>query len=303
MDLIFTPADTLNKKRFNWALGVSATTYTGFSIGLYNAWYKKYPQEGFHTFNDWNEWENMDKMGHLYTSYFQGVLCYKGAKWTGLSENKALTTGLICGTLFQTTIEVMDGFSSQWGWSWGDFAFNNLGLGAFYFQQKHWGEQRISFKVSSWPKKYSTEPFPSETGLFTSTLDARASGLYGATWAERYLKDYNAQIIWASFNLSSFTNGNNKIPKWLNIAVGYGAENMFGGFENRWEINDENFILPEDLNRYQEFYIGLDVDLTRIKIKNPFLKSLFSTLNIFKAPMPAIEINTRGEFTFHLLAR
>jgi len=303
MDQIFTPADTLNKKRFNWALGVSATTYTGFSLGLYNAWYKKYPQEGFHTFNDWGEWENMDKMGHLYTSYFQGVLCYKGAKWTGLSEKKALTTGLICGALFQTTIEVMDAFSTQWGWSWGDFAFNNLGLGAYYFQQKHWGEQRISFKVSSWPKTYPTNSILSETGMFSTNQDARATELYGATWAERYLKDYNAQIIWASFNISSFTNGQNKIPKWLNVAVGYGAENMFGGFDNQWEINNDSFILPEDLNRYQEFYIGLDLDLTRIKIKNPFLKSLFSTLNIFKVPMPAIEINTRGEFTFHLLAR
>ena len=76
----FAPSDTFYQKRFNYALGISATTYTAFSIGLYQAWYKQYPQEGFHLFNDGGEWSNMDKIGHVYTSYFQGVLCYKGGK-------------------------------------------------------------------------------------------------------------------------------------------------------------------------------------------------------------------------------
>ncbi len=300
---LFEPADTLHHTRFKWALGVSATTYTAFSIGLYNAWYSKFDQESFHFFDDWNEWENMDKYGHFYTSYFQAALCYKGAKWTGLSENKSITTGLICGALFQTTIEVMDGFSAKWGWSWSDFALNNGGLAAFYFQQKRWGEQRITFKVSSWPQSYSTDPIISESGNATSSRARRADNLYGKSWAERYLKDYNAQTHWASINISSFAGPNTKIPKWLNLAIGYGADNMYGGFENSWVENGETFTLDSENDRYQQFYLGLDVDLNRIKVKNHFLKSLFSTLNIFKAPLPAIEINTKGEVSFHLFAR
>ncbi len=285
-------------------MGVSATTYTGFSIGLYNSWYKQYPQESFHFFNDWGEWENMDKYGHFYTSHFQAALCYKGAKWTGLSEKQSINTGLICAALFQTTIEVMDGFSSQWGWSWGDFAMNNAGLAAFYFQQKHWGEQRIHFEVSSWPKKYPTvQNINSQSGSASTSLNERANALYGKSWAERYLKDYNAQIIWASFNLASFASENTKIPPWLNVAIGYGAENMFGGFENEWEIDNDLFVLDYSYERYQQFYLGLDVDFTRIRVKNPFLKSLFTTLNIFKLPLPAIEFNTRGEVIFHLFAK
>ena len=57
----FTPSDTFNQKRFNYALGISATTYTGFSIGLYHAWYKQYPQGKFRLFNDGGEWNNLDK--------------------------------------------------------------------------------------------------------------------------------------------------------------------------------------------------------------------------------------------------
>jgi uncharacterized protein YfiM (DUF2279 family) len=245
----------------------------------------------------------MDKYGHLYTSYFQGVLCYKGAKWTGLSEDKAILTGLACGALFQTTIEVFDGFSTQWGFSWSDFAMNTAGLGTFYFQQKYWGEQRISLKVSSFPQSYSDDPITSLSGMSTTTFNQRATDLYGTGFAERFLKDYNAQIIWASVNLASFMGEDTRIPQWFNLAVGYGANNMFGGFENRWNVGNEQFDLGPGEERYQQFYLGLDVDLTRIEVKNHFLRTVLNTVNIFKIPFPALEINTRGEVIFHFIAK
>ena len=122
-----------------------------FSVGLYNSWYKKHNTGSFHLFNDWNEWKHMDKFGHVYTAYFQSVLCYKGAKWTGLSNKKSMLTGMLCGGLFQTTIEIMDGFSDKWGFSFPDFGANMLGLGIFAAQQHWWNEQRIYLKVSSIP--------------------------------------------------------------------------------------------------------------------------------------------------------
>ncbi len=197
----------------------------------------------------------------------------------------------------------MDGFSSKWGWSWSDFAMNNGGLAAFYFQQKHWGEQRITFKVSSYAQDYSDEPISSVSGMSSSSLNTRANELYGASFSERYLKDYNAQTIWASVNIKSFLDKDAKVPDWLNVAVGYGANNMFGGYDNSWQVGDEIYTLGDDQERYQQFYLGLDVDFTRLKVKNHFLKSLLTTLNIFKIPFPAIELNSRGEFTFHLISK
>jgi len=301
----FTPADTLNKKRFNLALTGSSILYTGFSIGLYNTWYKQYPQSNFHLFNDWNEWNNMDKAGHVYTAYFQGVLCYKGAKWTGLSENQSILVGAICGSLFQTTIEVMDGFSDNWGFSIGDMASNVVGVGAFVAQQKAWGEQRINLKVSSWPQNYSQQDLYSVDGLSKTTLDARAADLFGDAYSESFLKDYNAQTIWASFNIKSFMNRDSKIPDWLNVAVGYGSENMYGGFENEWADDEGNRFVVSDIDypNYKQYYLGLDIDLTRIKVKSPFLKSVLSVLNIFKLPLPAIEYNSLGELKVHAFSK
>lgn len=300
----FTPADTLNKTRFNVALTSSSVIYTGFSYGLYNTWYKQYPQTNFHLFNDWNEWNKMDKAGHVYTAYFQGVLCYKGAKWTGLEEDKAILVGAICGSLFQTTIEMMDSFSDKWGFSIGDFAANAVGVGAFVTQQKAWGEQRINLKVSSWPQSYSAQNLISLSGNANTTVKDRSEDLFGSGYAESFLKDYNAQIIWASFNLKSFMSKESNIPDWLNVAVGYGSENMLGGFENEWISENEIFRLDNDLYpRYKQYYLGLDIDLTRIKVKSPFLKSLLSVLNIFKLPLPAFEVNSQGKFKVHAFSK
>jgi len=90
------PSPVFNKSRFNKALTFSTVAYTSFSTGLYLTWYKQYPTEGFHTFNDMGEWKQMDKVGHIYTAYLQGVLCYKGARWVGLSEGQSIATGIIC---------------------------------------------------------------------------------------------------------------------------------------------------------------------------------------------------------------
>ncbi len=296
----FTPSDTFNSKRFNTAVTIGSATYAGFATGLYFAWYKQYPQEGFHLFNDWNEWGNMDKFGHLYSSYFQAHLCYKGGKWTGLSEDKAILTGIICSSLFQGTIEVMDGFSTNWGFSLSDMAFNGAGIGAFVIQQKQWGEQRIKFKVSSVPVDYSNALFSSIDGTGFSSQQQRADDLFGASFAESFLKDYNAQTVWASINIKKFLSKDTRFPDWLNLAIGYGSENMFGGFENTWNKDGLEYDISGDVQRYQQLYIGLDIDLEEIKTDNYFLKGILSMLNIFKAPSPAIEFNTRGEIHFHL---
>jgi len=300
----WVPSDSLNKTRFNLALTSSSLIYTGFSIGLYNTWYKQYPQTNFHLFDDWNEWNNMDKAGHLYTSYFQGVLCYKGARWTGLDEDDSILVGAICGSLFQTTIEVMDAFSEKWGFSLTDMAANVAGVSAFVVQQKVWGEQKINFKVSSWPKNYSDAQLFSTNNIASSSLERRAGDLFGESYSESFLKDYNAQIVWASFNVNSFLKTESKVPDWLNVAVGYGSENMFGGFENSWTEDQHTFEVDElTYPRYKQYYLGLDIDLTRIKVKSPFLKSLLSVLNIFKLPLPALEYNSLGQLKLHAFSK
>jgi len=59
--------------------------------------------------------------------------------------------------------------------------------------------------------------------------------------------------------------------------------------------------LPEKYDRYGQFIIAPDIDLTKLKVKSHFLKTLLRGLNIFKIPTPALEINTKGEFVFHII--
>ena len=296
------PADTFNKGRF-WASAVTGgVVYGSVMVGLNELWYAEYPRSKFHLFDDSGEWRNMDKFGHLYTAYFESRWSYTGARWVGIEERKAAWLGASLGMLYQASVEILDGFSEEWGFSVHDVAFNTLGSATFLSQQLIWKEQRISLKVSSNPNSYPDTDIFSESGLETYLLSQRAEDLYGKNYVASFLKDYNAMTIWASANISSFlpNKKDHKIPKWLNVAVGVGAENLFGGFYNQWDVEGVNYTLSNDqFPRYQQFYLSLDIDLTRIKTKSPFLKTLFSLVNVLKIPAPTLELNSLGQFKFH----
>ncbi len=279
----------LNKKRLNWTLAIAGTSYVGASTALYNSWYKDYPRSSFHFHNDFKEWRGVDKIGHGFSAYFQSEWAYKGLRWTGLKEKNAIWLGAAAGLLSQTTIEVMDGFSAEWGFSVADFSANVVGAGGFALQQSLWNEQRIRFKSSSTPINY-TERYGS------SYFEERAHDIYGSGFATRYLKDYNAQTNWLSLNIKSFF-PKSPLPDWLNVAVGYGAENMFGGFSNQFDTD----IPTGEIKRYSQFYISLDADLSKIDTDSPILRTLLDVVNVLKMPFSTLEINTLGEVKFYAL--
>jgi hypothetical protein len=86
-----------------------------------------------------------------------------------------------------------------------------------------------------------------------------------------------------------------KLPKWLNLAFGYGADGMLTGKD---EIVDNLFISQ---NRQRQFYLSLDVDLSKIKTKSRFLQSLFDVFNMIKVPFPTLEFNDKNGFKFHYI--
>jgi hypothetical protein len=288
--LDFRPAPSFHKSRFWLATGLTTTLYAGTVIALNEAWYNQYPRTSFHFFDDTREWRYMDKIGHTYTSYFESLWAYKVARWTGMSDNASIWTGTAMGLLFQGTVEVLDGFSEEWGFSVADAGFNLIGSGAFLAQQKAWGEQRIGFKVSSTPVDHPSLSITSVDGQNTTTLEARADELFGNGYVERFLKDYNAQTNWISFNIHSFLREESRFPKWLNIAIGYGVENMYGGSENRWEDDDAVFLLDKDaFPRYSQWYLSPDIDFTKIRCRSPFGRTVLGMLNVFKLPGPVLE--------------
>jgi len=61
------------KLRKQLVVGGNAVAYSGTMFGLYHLWYKDYPLEKFHFFNDNKEWQQMDKVGHSFSCYYEGV--------------------------------------------------------------------------------------------------------------------------------------------------------------------------------------------------------------------------------------
>ena len=106
------------------------------------------------------------------------------------------------------------------------------------------------------------------------------------------LKDYNTQTYWLSANIKSFFPEAN-LPDWLNISVGYGADGMFGGYENIAKRKADGAITFDrrDIQRYRQWYLAPDIDLTRIKTNSRFLRSVFSAFNVLKFPAPALELS------------
>ena len=195
----------------------------------------------------------------------------------------------------------MDGFSAQWGFSLADIGANTLGIGIFAAQQKWLGKQVISIKESVWPVNHNNQTYAAlEEPSQSITLNKRAEQLFGTSLAEQLLKDYNAQTYWASFNINALLSDGNKWPSWLNIALGYSAKNMYGGFENKWTNNGLSFDAT-DKDRYRQYFLALDLNLPGIKTQNPTLRTILNVLNIFKTPSPAIEFNSRKEIHFHLV--
>ena len=278
-----------NKKRIYIITAVNIAGYGGSLIALNQAWYANYPRSSFHFFNDDKEWLQVDKIGHGWTAYNTGRLSTAMWRWAGLSEKKAALIGGLSGTAYLTVIEILDGFSSQWGFSWGDMTANLVGSGLFISQELLWQEQRIQYKFSFHRNTYDNP-----------MLDKRANDLFGNSWYERMLKDYNAQAYWLSANLKSFFKESN-LPAWLNVAVGYGADGMFGGFENKWTDPQGNEITRYDISRKRQFYIAPDIDFTKIKTNKKWLKTVFSFLNAFKCPAPALMLDSKGKFKVYAI--
>lgn len=279
---LFAPSDTLNENRLIFATTTTTVGYGATLIGLNELWYKDYPRSGFHFFNDNASWLQMDKAGHGLTSYQLGRYGYEVMKWAGTSEKSAIWIGGNFGLLFLTSIEVMDGFSEEWGFSTGDALANAAGTALFIGQELVWGEQRMSLKFSYSPSSYAA--FRPET--------------LGNGGMESILKDYNGQTYWLSVNPSSFSRKRNSFLPWLNVALGYGANGMLGGDYNPC-YNAAGDLLPST-ERYRQYFLSLDIDLSRIKTESDFLKTVFSVVGFIKIPAPTLEFS-QDKLTWHWL--
>lgn len=277
-----TNTTNIKKRKIILASSTGALT-VGSLLVLNQAWYSEYNTGEFHFFNDNDEWLQMDKVGHAYSNYQMSRLMMEAFDWAGYSKKQSLVWGGGVGFVYMTAIECMDGFSRGWGFSWGDQLSNVIGSAMAISQRIAWEEQRFHLKFS----------------FAQSGLAKYNPSLLGKNYYSQILKDYNAQTYWLTVNPSMFMKERTRFPKWLNIAVGYGAYGMLGGHYNRIVPLDENGNVLK-IDRERRFYLSLDVDLTRIKTRSRILKGIFSVVSMVKIPAPAIQLSGKG-FRFHYL--
>lgn len=263
----------VNKKLLYLTTGMTVSYVAGMT-GLYQLWYKDFEHSSFHFTNDNKAWQQMDKLGHSYSTYTLSQLGYNSFRWAGVDENRSVLFGSLTGFVLISSIEFYDGFSKQWGASPGDLIANTAGTLIFASQQFFWKEQKIKMK---WSAHYTD-------------FAKHNPKLLGDNFTQRLLKDYNCQTYWLSFNVCSFGLQETMFPKWINIAVGHSANGMTGGQTN---VVSEYGYIPNS-ERYRQWYISPDIDFSKIETNSKFLKSLFVALNVVKMPLPAVCFDKKG---------
>ena len=57
-------ADSSSKRELILTSGIASSAAVSL-IGINHVWYKNYPKTSFHLFDDFKEWNGMDKVGHV----------------------------------------------------------------------------------------------------------------------------------------------------------------------------------------------------------------------------------------------
>jgi hypothetical protein len=149
-----------------------------------------------------------------------------------------------------------------------------LGTGLYVGQNLLWNETRL---------------YPKYSFHRTSLAKLRPATL-GNGLIEEMIKDYNGLTIWLSVDMDKFM----PFPKWLNLSVGLGADNMI------YASDKQN--VEYGLNPYRQFYLGIDFDLTAIKSKSKVVNTLIYFANMIRLPAPAIEFSkskTKGHLFYY----
>ena len=306
-----TPEKTRLNKGAVITLATEGVILTSVLSSLYSSWYSGSETGGFHFYNDNKEWLQMDKFGHANTCYNLANVGYEALSMTGLDERRSIIYGAPLGLALMTAVEVFDGLSANWGFSWGDMTANLFGAGLFVGQQALWHEQRIALKYSyhnSGCSKYNV----------SNRLTMERDYIMGEDWFDRLYEDYSGITVWLACDVKSmFMNERSRYPSWLGWAIGYGAEGMTGEYNNfepagksgtddkwgrGWEYAPGQLAYMSNDARQRRLFVAPDIDLSRIPCKNKNLKHILRVLSAIKIPTPTLEYRPgEGRMVWHWL--
>ena len=220
------------------------------------------------------EWNYIDKAGHIYSSY---QVARKSHLFLVKKDiENPVEKSCFYSLFFMLGIEVLDGFSKEWGFSNYDLLSNFIGTGIFYFQEKKFKRQLLKLKFSSHLSPYA---------IYRPSL-------LGENVSQRIFKDYNGQTYWLTFDLNNKIQERLKVFKYLNFSLGYSIDGFVGARNN----NILNCADCNEINRQSQLLLSIDLDLSEIKTKNRALQLLLNSFSIIKFPAPTIILQDHNEF-------
>lgn len=270
----FENDNTLNIKRTAWTSGVIAAGWTGSILALKNVWYKDSWTGNFHFFDDSRQWLGMDKAGHLYTGNLLAKNVSSIYRWSGLNRKQSLLIGSSISFGYLASLELLDGFSDKWGFSWSDVGANAFGVAWYVWQDLLWEEQRFKLKFSAHLSPYAKH----------------RPNVLGSSFSERILKDYNGQTYWLSITPAQFLSKSSNFPKWLSFSFGYSIDEKLHGDLNVYnQVGIQNNI--HTFKAKSQYLFSLDIDFEQFNPKRKWVKTVFKVINHVKVPFPAVIFN------------
>jgi len=250
--------DSLIRRKVLTHLGLFSASGSSL-VALQNVWYKPHQTQSFHFYNDGSNWMQMDKMGHALTAYVLTERINSLHRWSSGSYNPWVGAGY--GLTYLGILELMDGYSGGWGFSWYDGLANGLGVFFSLGQNWLWNEQKFLPKFS-----FSRSPY----AMYRPEV-------LGKNLAQQVLKDYNGQTYWLSIPLRNFLPFPEKL-RFLCLSLGLGCEEKLVGDSDSWQ----------QFNAYREFVFSLDIDLRQVAPNRPVLNRILSSINYVKIPFPSL---------------
>ncbi len=257
------PADTVGVRPWRVAVvtGGLAATITAIHFYQQSGWWAD-NRTSFHFQEDLKYGLGVDKLGHCYAGIYAAYVFKKSFIWAGMDETASMWWGSGASLLFQTYVEIEDGFST-WGFDRVDWASDVTGA-AIPVLQHYWPPLRnFALKFSYHPSNLINEP--------------GGVGFHGQKHI--MFDDYEGQTIWLSFDIHGIlpSSIDRYWPEWLWIAAGYGARDI------------------ATTNPYRVYFIGLDLDMRKIIPQDTaFLRTLSDVLNFYRLPLPAVRISPGG---------
>ena len=265
-----SPQDSIpTKKRVILSSSIIGLGYASSLIALYDVWYAEFPKSTFHFYNDGSNWMQMDKFGHGFSGYLLSQQAGDLYRWSGVKKSYPWI-GFGIGMSYLGALEFMDAYNQGWGFSTYDVLANFSGGALYLSQELIFKKQLVLPKFSFFPSKYA----------------AYRPNVLGKNFPEQLLKDYNGQTYWFSFPIGGFAPSVKKM-NWLCLSLGYSVDQKL--------VGDQDAYL--DFRAARQFLVSLDIDLTRLPIKNPTLKKVLAQLNMIKIPFSAIMIQ-QGNLSF-----